>query len=158
MHSLPFFLWSLIMSLKKTRACWLNMLQRCENQWHSEYPAYGGRGITICDEWHSFDAFLADMGCKPDGMSLDRRDNDKGYSPQNCRWATPSQQQLNRRMPSHNKTKVKGVLKVGNNWLARGTFQGKQTLLYWGRSYNDAVQARQDWEQGTMQELLKDKS
>jgi hypothetical protein len=74
------------------------MKQRCYNPKRAGYNCYGGRGITVSDEWrYSFATFFADMGPRPEGMSLDRIDNDKGYSKDNCRWATQWQQTLNRR-------------------------------------------------------------
>lgn len=74
------------------------MKQRCYNKNHGQYKNYGKRGITVCEKWLSgFDEFYKDMGPRPEGTSLDRINNDKGYSPSNCRWATPNQQQNNRR-------------------------------------------------------------
>lgn len=72
---------------------WQTMLQRCHNPRYRWFKNYGGRGITVCARWRkSFDAFFADMGPRPAGMSLDRVNNMKGYSPANCRWATGREQ------------------------------------------------------------------
>lgn len=77
---------------------WCAMIQRCYGKKHKRIAQYAGRGITVCDRWrHSFPNFLSDMGKRPSpDLSLDRIDNDKGYSPENCRWATRKQQQRNR--------------------------------------------------------------
>lgn len=83
----------------RTYSSWHAMRQRCRNVKATKYPKYGGRGITVCDRWfESFDAFLADMGVRPEGKTLDRKDPSGNYEPGNCRWATPYQQWLNRRM------------------------------------------------------------
>lgn len=75
------------------------MKQRCLNPNHAAYENYGGRGITVCQQWvESFETFLADVGCKPDpDLTLDRIDNDGNYEPGNIRWATRSQQNSNQR-------------------------------------------------------------
>jgi hypothetical protein len=81
---------------------WRAMIARCENKNNPQYADYGGRGISICDRWSlrkgiGFRNFALDMGERPKGCTLDRIDNDKGYSPENCRWSTYSEQQLNQR-------------------------------------------------------------
>lgn len=83
--------------LSRTYTTWSQMRQRCLNPRATKWPDYGGRGITVSDQWADFAVFLADMGERPDGMTLDRIDNDGNYERGNCRWATPSQQQFNRR-------------------------------------------------------------
>lgn len=73
------------------------MITRCTNERNPAYKNYGGRGITVCKRWLKFENFLADMGLRPRGLTLDRKDNDRGYCKSNCRWTTWSVQQNNRR-------------------------------------------------------------
>lgn len=81
---------------------WMAMQQRCDNRNHEQYKDYGGRGITVCARWREFANFYADMGPRPNGTTLDRIDNDSGYEPGNCRWATWEQQNAaGRRRTSH---------------------------------------------------------
>jgi len=75
------------------------MLGRCENPRFINYRKYGARGVRVCERWHEFKSFLDDMGPRPPGTTLDRRDGNRHYEPGNCRWATPLTQRHNRRSP-----------------------------------------------------------
>jgi len=96
-----------------THSSWKRMFERCTNPKRRDYRWYGGRGITICDRWMTFVNFLADMGMRPEGMTLDRIDNSKGYFLGNCRWATWSTQFTNmRRSGSRNRGSKNGQSKL----------------------------------------------
>lgn len=101
---------------RHTRAwkIWSGIKQRCLNPKNSAYKRYGGRGITICDKWLMLEGFLEDMGEPPEGMSIDRKENDKGYCKDNCRWATDTQQARN--------TSANRIITIGNE---------KNTLAEW---------------------------
>ena len=85
--------------MKDTKTSWRGMIERCENPNHIGFKYYGGRGIKVCKRWRkSFANFLADMGPRPAGMTIDRYpDTDGDYTPDNCRWATPGEQRANQR-------------------------------------------------------------
>lgn len=105
---------------------WIKIKQRCFNKNGKDYPDYGGRGITVCDRWLTFENFFSDMGERPSPTySIDRINNDGNYEPRNCRWATPNQQARNRRVrkldsypkgEQHGSSKIstKTVIKIRN--------------------------------------------
>lgn len=77
---------------------WMLMLRRCHKVGSQDYAQYGGRGITVCERWHTFDLFFSDMGAAPSpSHSIERLDNERGYEPGNCKWATPKEQRRNQR-------------------------------------------------------------
>lgn len=83
---------------------WSTMRQRCGNPNNAKYHLYGGRGISVDNSWNSFPVFLRDMGERPKGTTLDRKDNNLGYSKENCRWSSSSEQNRNRRPYTHDQT------------------------------------------------------
>ena len=127
---------------------WSGMIQRCTNPNHASWPDYGGRGITVCPRWLTFYNFWADMGIKPGkNYTIERLDNEQGYSPENCKWASMSEQMRNTRIYSSNVSGVKGVSRSSRDgWRATAVLHGKQFALYTGPSYDKAVAARQAWD------------
>ncbi len=76
---------------------WKDIIGRCTNKNNSEYENYGGRGITVCERWKKFENFYEDMGEKPEGLQIDRINNNGNYEPGNCRWSTPKENSNNKR-------------------------------------------------------------
>ncbi len=99
----------------KTYETWRSIKKRCINKNHPHFKDYGGRGITICDEWlNSFSNFLKDMGEKPEGYSIDRIDNNKGYYKENCKWSNIKEQNNNKR--NNTILEFNGVKKTISQW------------------------------------------
>ena len=126
---------------------WQNMKKRCYNKNTPNYDKYGGRGITICDEWrYSFINFYKDMGDKPfKDYSLDRIDNNKGYSKSNCRWASRTIQNRNQGNRLDNITGVKGVFFCNRSqkWCAQINTGKKRKHLGYFSKFDEAVKARE---------------
>jgi hypothetical protein len=128
------------MSKTPTYKCWCEMLYRCHNPNSDCYERYGGRGIGVNKRWLKFENFLSDMGERPPGKTLDRIDNNGDYSPDNCRWATPKEQSLNRR--SNVKIEYQGETRSISEW-AKITRLPRQTIEH---------RLKANW---TLQEILE---
>lgn len=106
---------------------WAKMIQRCTNSNSDHYHLYGGRGITVCERWLVFENFLKDMGERPEGTSLDRKNTEGIYKPDNCKWSTKREQQQNLRF-NHNLT-FNEETKCIQEW-ARCTHLPPSTITY----------------------------
>lgn len=93
---------------------WQSIRTRCLNESHKQYANYGGRGITICSRWNNFSLFAEDMGPRPEGFTIERIDNNKGYSPDNCRWATYAEQRRNTR--ANRFVEIMGMRLCATDW------------------------------------------
>ena len=123
------------------------MKSRCYNRKNPKYKNYGGRGIRVCERWLGrsigYANFVADMGERPKGTSLDRIDNDGNYEPNNCRWTTNTVQSQNRRTRIDSRSKVRGVeLRNDGTYVARITVNKKRLNLGTFRRLTDASRAR----------------
>jgi hypothetical protein len=109
---------------------WRGMIERCERPEHIGFKYYGARGIKVCERWHDFSLFLADMGAKPSARhTVDRIESDGDYEPGNCRWATPAEQRMNQRQQD-DRARVLRSWATGKRQLgprdARGRFIRKE--------------------------------
>jgi hypothetical protein len=98
----------------KEHFAWKDMLARCSRESHVQFKDYGGRGISVCDRWKEFSNFFEDMGVAPAGTSIDRKNNNGGYSKENCRWATRKEQNRNRR--NNILVTIDGVTQCATDW------------------------------------------
>ena len=131
------------------RRRWSAMKNRCYNPNDAAYKNYGGRGIKVCDRWLGEDGFyncMVDMGTMPDGYSLDRIDNNKDYSPDNCRWATRNTQRANQRRVKEsclpNGISYYAKDKRKQKWLARLEVNGRRVLNKRCYTKEEAITAR----------------
>ena len=128
-----------------------DMLTRCNNKNRQDYKNYGGRGIKVCDRWtgkDGFTNFLADMGKKPKGTSLDRKDNNGDYTHENCRWATFSEQSVNQRLRATNSSGYKGVhwSKTKKKWEVSIRRNYNKKHLGYFENFDEAVTIRKEAE------------
>ncbi len=117
-------------SLRSMAVRWRDMHYRCTNSANKAYKNYGGRGIKVCVRWRHFELFLADMGMSPTKKhTVERINNDKSYSPSNCRWATKAEQRRNTRGKAGGTSKHKGVALWKGLYRVNIQHFGKQTYL-----------------------------
>lgn len=128
---------------------WINMRRRCYDPTNDMFHVYGAIGITVCDRWNpkaggSFENFLEDMGERPDGLSLERKDVNGNYCPENCIWAGIKQQAFNKRKRKNNsgRTGVRYVEKLGK-WVSTISINKRLTHLGCFTSFEDAIRARE---------------
>jgi hypothetical protein len=127
-------------NMYRERKSWESMIARCHVPTHQDFANYGGRGITVCDRWrNSFEAFVQDMGMRPENTTLDRRDNAIGYNRDNCRWADKTTQANNRR--DNRRITIDGVTQTVAQWARiKGVRDSLiHARLYQGWSEHDAV-------------------
>ena len=123
-----------------TWTSWMAMIKRCYGKYSINYENYGGRGIEVCKRWvDSFEEFLADMGERPEGMTLDRIDSSGDYEPGNCRWATKKQQDRNRK--SNILVTRDGVTKCVKDWCDELGLNVDQVYgrIRWGKTPEEAL-------------------
>jgi len=133
---------------------WQHMIQRCHNPNDRDYPRYGGRGISVCDRWRhaddthtGFEYFILDMGLPPSANhSIDRLDVNGDYTPDNCRWATPTEQANNRR--NTKLLTIDGVTKPLSDWCKEYGIGSKAVLYrlkHRGMSHKEAITTPLTW-------------
>lgn len=132
---------------------YLSMIDRCLYPDTPAYPYYGGRGIVVCDRWmqkdgEGFKNFVEDMGERPEGTSLDRIDVNGNYCPENCQWADPLEQSLNKRLQSNNSSGYRGVcwINAKQKWRVEIKKGGIKTHIGYFLLKEDAVAARREAE------------
>lgn len=137
------------LSKHRLYSTWKCMIYRCLNKEHKDYKNYGARGITICNEWLNIENFINDMfPTYKEGLTLDRENNDLGYSPDNCRWATKTKQSRNTRLIySHNTSGYRGIMWVKNinKWKSVIFINNKAKHLGYFANVKDAIEKRNNY-------------
>jgi hypothetical protein len=126
---------------------WRAMMRRCYNQKDKDYPRWGGRGVTVYAPWHDYASFAKDVGEPTGAETFDRIDTAGNYEPRNVRWATPTTQARNIRVPKTNKTGITGVLFHGGYYYAAITVKKKKYYSSVCKSIKEAALARKQLEQ-----------
>jgi hypothetical protein len=132
-----------------TYMTWQHITDRCNNPNSDRYHYYGGRGITVCEQWTNFEQFFKDMGERPDGLTIERKNNELGYFKENCKWATQSEQLRNQRLRNDNKTGTRGIDwdKYHQKYHVRIGINRKTIQLGYFATLGQAKIARQQGEQ-----------
>lgn len=131
---------------------WLSMIHRCEDPKRGNYSSYGGRGITVCEEWHDANAFIdwAEVSGYAEGLQIDRIDNDGPYSPDNCRWVTAKQNARNRR--SSKRITLLGMTRTIAEWCEVVPIS-RFTLYSWYRRHGADECERRIYERLSRKEM-----
>lgn len=131
-----------------TYQTWEGMISRCNNPNNSKFQDYGGRGITVCPKWLFFKSFYKDMGIKPEKLTIDRIDNNKGYYKENCKWSSRLEQIRNQRPNKVNKTGNRGVYWIEHRQRYCVRIMANYKLIHIGYfvNLNDAILAREQAE------------
>jgi len=131
---------------KSSYNTWRGMMRRCYKSEDKDYAKYGGKGVTVCEEWHDYLTFAKDMGEPSSKETLDRIDPYGNYEPSNCRWAGLSTQARNIRIPKANTSGYIGVYKISGKWAAQITANKKKYYITKCATLEDAVAARKELE------------
>lgn len=130
----------------RTYMAWANMLGRCRTLESPKSVNHGQRGISFDPAWRRFSVFYADMGECPEGKSLERENNEGDYTKENCKWATRSEQALNRRLFVNNTSGLAGVTWTGETVTTRVYHNKLRQKLYHGKDFFEACCIRKSWE------------
>ena len=138
------------LSSNKFYQTWYDMKYRCYNTMRQDYKDYGARGITVCEEWldvRNFVAWAESTHPNRKGVSLDRIDNDKGYSPENCTWSDKTTQAINQRIKKNNTSGYVGVVwyKPLSKWMVQIMVNRKNKNLGYYQNIEEAVQVRDNY-------------